>query len=144
MSTPTAVSISLSSLTNATVTFSDGSTHTFGPNPVLDLAAGVQATVPIQMLHDALVAREAEFQAQIATQTTTASTAVAATTTLQGNVDRIVEAAIALNSTDPAIQALVTEASALSSTSRKAAAQAVVDKAAANLASAQAALATHS
>lgn len=97
-----------------------------------------------QEAHDALASYVTGLQTQIATQTTAASTAVAANATLQGNVDRIVQAAIALNSTDPAVQALVTEASALSSTSRKAAAQTAVDKAAADLAAAQAALATHS
>lgn len=86
-----------------------------------------------QEAHDALVSYVTGLQSQIT-----------ANSTLQGNVDRIVEAAIALNSTDPAVQALVTEASALSSTSRRAAAQAAVDKATADLAAAQAALATHS
>ena len=52
MSSSTAVAIT--SLTSATVTYSDGSTRAFGPNPILDLIAN--KTVPIQMLHSALTA----------------------------------------------------------------------------------------
>lgn len=96
-----------------------------------------------QEAHDALAAYVAGLQAQITAQTADANAATATSATLQGNVDNIVEKAISLNSADPAVQALVTEASALSSNSRKAKAQALVDKAAADLAAAQAALATH-
>lgn len=127
-----------------TVVITSVSQATFNglPGAVADLIAN--HTAGAADIQRALVAYEAGLLAQITAQTTAASTAIAATTTLQGNVDRIVEAAIALNSSDPAVQALVTEASVLSSTSRRAAAQAAVDKAAADLAAAQAALATHS
>lgn len=96
-----------------------------------------------QESHDALVAYVASLQSQIATQTAAATTATAALNTLHGQVDTIVESAIAAGSDVTALQACVAQAAPLSSPFRLAAKQAEVTKLQAALEAAQAAVAAH-